>query len=115
MDIKDLQEKHKPTAVRAAQLAQDRCEQDGLPLTKRQKNIVQGAILNVLVEIGMQRMASFVEAVKAEAERLEEIQVMDTDELADLLIDRVWSMLEIGTEESAVVEAAVERLRLLDA
>lgn len=76
---------------------------------------MQGAILNTMVDIALERTATFIESIRAEAERLEEIQAMDTDELADLLMDGVWSTLKIGTEEAAIVEAAIDRLRLLDA
>ena len=115
MDIKDIQNRQKPNARRIINLAESRCAQAGIALTKRQAQIVQGAILNDLVTTAMQRAEKFIESISAEAERLKEIQAIDTDELADLLIDSVWSTLEIGTEESATVEAAAERLRLLGA
>ncbi len=115
MDINDIQIRQKSNAQRIAQLAAARCQEAGIPLLPRQAQVVQGAILNDLTQAALRRTEKFIESIKAEAKRLEEIQSMDTDDLADLLMDGVWSTLDIGTEESAIVEAAIDRLRLLDA
>lgn len=112
--IQKIQERMKPTAQAAAELAAERCGHMGWPLSGRQIQIVRGAVFNVLVGKAVERQARFAEAVVRGAKRVKELEELDTDDLADLLVDGVWSQMK-ESEESNIVEAAIERLRLLSA
>ena len=110
MDYSDIQRRKLPVAADGADLATVRLGQAGLDLTIRQRVIVQGAFLQVLVNAAISRVSSFCQSVTEETLRREELGQLDDEELADLLMDRVWSMMD-ESEESSIVEAAIDRLR----
>lgn len=113
--MKDVQARAKEIAQQYIDIAQARCVQAGIALSPRQEAIVRGAIMNLLEPQIKQRLTEFVTALEDDAKRIAELRQMDTDDLADLLIDGVWSTMTIGTEESAITEMAAERLHLLSA
>lgn len=109
--IDHIQQRKLQEAIDGANLAVERLEQIGLEITARQHVVIQGAFLQVLVDAAMSRFNSFAQTVIEEAQRLERLEELSTEELADLLLDRIWSMMEEG-EESTIVEAAIDRLKL---
>lgn len=111
--MNEVQAKAKEIAGRYVEFAQERCVKAGVALSPRQEAIIRGAIMNYIEPEIRQRLSDFVTALQDGAKRIEELQQMDTDDLADHLLETIWSTLDEGTEESAVVEVAAERLRLL--
>jgi len=106
-----IQQRKLPDAIAAANLAVERLGQVGLEVTARQHVIIQGAILQVLVNSAIERLGSFCTVIVEEAKRIEDLEELTTEELADLLIDHVWSMMDEG-EQSTIVEAVIDRLKL---
>jgi len=109
--IPAIQQRKRQEAIDAANLAVERLGQVGLEITARQHVVIQGAVLQVLVDAAIKRLGPICQTIVEEARRLEHLKDLSTEELADLLIDNVWSLMEEG-EQSTIVEAAIDRLKL---
>jgi hypothetical protein len=67
--------------------------------------------LEQVVKEHPERIEKLIATITADANNMQQLETMSDEQIAKLLIEHVWSDLDMWTWKSAIVEVAAERLQ----